>query len=183
MAGFGAHLATEASRSLLIAIGGLMTTFDNDTTPHMDYETLVEEALRNVVRAALKVAERDGLPGEAHFYITFLTEYDGVNIPQRLKKDNPEKMTIILQHQFWDLVVGDDAFSVALSFGGERENLVIPFMALTEFVDPSCSFSLQFDFDLEENYSFVDDGKIAEPKKDKPPSAEIISLAQYLRKR
>jgi hypothetical protein len=118
---------------------------DNDTfTPQINYELLVESALRNVVRSSLEIAEQDDLPGDAHFYITFLTEYPGVDIPKPLKDNHPERMTIVLQHQFWELDVRDDDFSVGLSFGGIRQNLTVPFMSIIDFSDPSVGFSLQF---------------------------------------
>ncbi|MGU9962137.1 MAG: SspB family protein [Candidatus Puniceispirillales bacterium WSBS_2018_MAG_OTU23] len=119
-------------------------TDDNTFNSQINYELLVESALREVVRSSLKIAEQNGLPGDAHFYITFLTEYNGVNIPPRLRETHPERMTIILQHQFWDLDVREDDFSISLSFGGRREMMVVPFMSVIDFNDPSVGFGLQF---------------------------------------
>ena len=121
-----------------------MSDDDDNFTPQINYELLVESALRTVVRSSLKIAEENGLPGEAHFYITFLTKYPGVDIPLRLSETHPERMTIILQHQFWDLEVRKEDFTVALSFGGTRETLVVPFMSVIDFNDPSVGFGLQF---------------------------------------
>ena len=160
---------------------------DNTFTPQINYELLVETALRSVVRSALKIAEQSGLPGEAHFYITFLTEHPGVEIPQRLKESHPEKMTIILQHQFWDLNIEDDKFSVSLSFGGTRENLLIPFMAVVDFNDPSVGFGLQFAVDQAEEDGNIDEGETL-PETDQPEdeaevvSADVVSLDTFRKK-
>lgn len=109
------------------------------------YDLLTQQALRGVVRAVLSDAARKGLPGEHHFYIAFDTNADGVRMPDRLRSQYPEEMTIILQHQFWDLKVGDDEFEVGLSFGGVPAKLVIPFEAVKGFFDPSVQFGLQFE--------------------------------------
>jgi len=111
----------------------------------LQYDRMVEGALRGVVRQALDVAARLGLPGAHHFYVTFRTTATGVVIPDFLLTQYPEEMTIVLQHQFRDLVVDGDGFSVTLSFGGRPAMLVIPFDALAAFVDPSVRFGLQFD--------------------------------------
>lgn len=109
------------------------------------YDLLTQQALRGVVRAVLADAARKGLPGEHHFYIAFDTNAEGVRMPDRLRAQYPEEMTIILQHQFWDLKVGDDEFEVGLSFGGVPAKLVIPFEAVKGFFDPSVQFGLQFE--------------------------------------
>lgn len=113
------------------------------------YDLMVENALRGVVRAALQEAATEGLPGEHHFYITFQTEHEGVHIPDRLKERYPEEMTIVLQHRFWDLEVGEDGFSVTLTFNEIPENLVVPYEAVTAFADPSVRFGLQFGNSIE----------------------------------
>jgi hypothetical protein len=115
------------------------------------YDLLTQQALRGVVRAVLSDAARKGLPGEHHFYIAFDTNADGVHMPDRLRSQYPEEMTIILQHQFWDLKVGDDEFEVGLSFGGVPTKLVIPFEAVKGFFDPSVQFGLQFEEVSEED--------------------------------
>jgi hypothetical protein len=108
------------------------------------YDLLVQDALKGVVRRLLTDAAKEGLPGEHHFFISFRTDYPGVRIAQRLRDKYPQEMTIALQHQFWDLRVTEHAFEVGLSFSGIPERLLIPFDALTKFVDPSVQFGLRF---------------------------------------
>ncbi len=108
------------------------------------YDKMVETALRGVAREALARAARDGLRGDHHFYIGFATGAAGVVLPPQLLAKFPEEMTIVLQHQFWGLEVGDTAFSVSLSFNSRTERLTIPFAAITTFADPSVAFGLQF---------------------------------------
>ncbi|WP_374632289.1 SspB family protein [Ferrovibrio sp.] len=110
----------------------------------LDYNLLVENALRGAVREALKRAAEFGLPGNHHFYITFRTDQPGVDIPAFLHERYPDEMTIVLQHQFWGLEPGEDKFQVTLSFNKAPERLVIPYAALTAFADPSVQFGLQF---------------------------------------
>ena len=117
---------------------------DSDQTSSINYELLVEDSLRTVVRGALAIVQEYGLLGESHFYITFRTQADGVQLDDTLKEGNPQEMTIVLQHQFWDLTVEENQFSVGLSFSGVQYQLVIPFSAVTHFTDPSVGFGLQF---------------------------------------
>jgi hypothetical protein len=112
---------------------------------HIRYDLLAQQALRGVVRNVLADAAKKGLPGEHHFYISFDTGAEGVRMSERLRKQYPEEITIILQHQFWDLVVGDDGFEVGLSFGGIPERIGVPFQAIKGFFDPSVQFGLQFE--------------------------------------
>src|SRR6185437_2103649 len=114
-------------------------------TDQIRYDLLTQQALRGVVRSVLIDAAKKGLPGDHHFYITFDTKAAGVRVSERLLGQYPEEMTIILQHQFWDLKVGDDEFEVALSFGGIPEKLTVPFEAINGFFDPSVQFGLQFE--------------------------------------
>jgi len=114
-------------------------------TDHIRYDVLTRDALRGVLRRVLTDAAEHGLPGEHHFFITFLSTADGVKLSPRLLAQYPEEMTIILQHQFWDLVVTEDRFEVGLSFGGIAERLVVPFAAIKLFSDPSVQFGLQFE--------------------------------------
>jgi uncharacterized protein len=114
-------------------------------TDHIRYDVLARDALRGVLRRVLTDAAEHGLPGEHHFFITFLSTADGVTLSPRLLAQYPEEMTIILQHQFWDLVVTEDRFEVGLSFGGIPERLVVPFAAIKSFLDPSVQFGLQFE--------------------------------------
>lgn len=108
------------------------------------YETMMESALRGVMRQALVYAAEHGLPGTHHFYITFRTEHPGVELPATLRQKYPREMTIVLQYQYWRLAVSDEGFEVTLSFDAKQERLVIPFAAVTAFVDPSVQFGLQF---------------------------------------
>jgi hypothetical protein len=108
------------------------------------YDRLVEDALRGIVRQVLGQAAQHGLPGNHHFYLTFRTDRPDVGMPDYLRANYPEEMTIVLQHQFWGLEVGPDSFSVTLSFNNVPERLTVPFTALTGFADPSVKFGLQF---------------------------------------
>ena len=162
-----------------------MDNGQDTTTPQIDYELLVEEALRAVVRSSLEIAEKDGMTGETHFYITFLTGEPGVDIPDRLRESHPDKMTIVLQHQFWDLKVESDKFSVTLTFGGIPETLAIPFSAVVDFNDPSVGFGLQFAQEEQEEQAEV--GALPAAAGDKPAdggeaSAEVVSLEKFRKK-
>jgi|SRR5689334_12156813 len=114
-------------------------------TDHIRYDMLARDALRGVLRKVLSDAAAHGLPGEHHFFITFLSKAEGVKLSPRLLAQYPEEMTIILQHQFWDLVVSEDRFEVGLSFGGIPERLTVPFSAIKSFLDPSVQFGLSFE--------------------------------------
>ena len=119
----------------------------SDETPEslIPYDEIVQEALREVVGRVLhEVESTGGLPGGHHFYITFKTRVAGVDIPKHLSERFPDEMTIVIQHRYWDLKVEDDRFSVGLSFGGVPSMLVVPFAAVTDFVDPAVDFSLKF---------------------------------------
>ena len=112
---------------------------------HIRYDLLAQEALRGVVRTVLADVAKKGLPGEHHFKITFSTAAPGVRLSDRLRAQYPENMTIILQHQFWDLTVGERAFEVGLSFGGISERLAVPYDAIIAFYDPAVQFGFQFE--------------------------------------
>jgi hypothetical protein len=111
----------------------------------MRYDQLAQNALRGVVREALKRVEKSGLPGEHHFYIAFNTKFPGVDIGERMAQRYPREMTIVLQHQYENLIVRDDRFEVELSFDNIPEKLVIPFNAVKGFLDPAVQFGLQFE--------------------------------------
>jgi hypothetical protein len=111
----------------------------------LDYEHLVREALRDVPRQALRLAASEGLPGEHHFYLTFRTSHPGVAISPGLHARHPDEMTIVLQYEYRDLAVGEEAFSVTLRFGGVPERLHVPFAALVAFVDPAAQFGVRFE--------------------------------------
>lgn len=116
----------------------------------IDYGRLVEGALRGVVRDVLTRAGREGLPAPHHFYVTFRTQHPGVDIPAFLRERYPADMTIVLQHQFWDLDVTEDGFAVTLSFGDQPYRLKVPFLALKVFADPGVEFGLQFTLESDE---------------------------------
>jgi hypothetical protein len=131
------------------------------------YDILAQEALRGVVRKVLSEVVKTGLPGEHHFFISFVTRAPGVRISQRLLDQYDKEMTIVLQNQFWDLKVTETGFEVGLSFDGQRELLGIPFAAIKGFFDPSVQFGLQFDVD-----------KAAEPAMaDAEPATQLAGAA------
>jgi len=115
-------------------------------TDHIRYDILAQAALRGVVHTVLADAAKKGLPGDHHFKITFRTDAPGVRLSERMRAQYPSEMTIVLQHQFWDLAVGDTSFEVGLSFGGVPEKVVVPFEAITAFFDPAVQFGFQFEF-------------------------------------
>ena len=116
---------------------------------HIRYDILAQEALRGVMRKVLAEVARTGLPGNHHFFITFLTGAPGVRISPRLREKYPEQMTIVIQFQYWDLKVTDTGFEVGLSFSDVPERLEIPFSAVRGFYDPSVNFELEFDVKTE----------------------------------
>ena len=111
----------------------------------MRYDLLAQNALKGVVREALRIAATTGLPGEHHFYIAFNTRHPGVQLSEKIAQRYPREMTIVLQHQYWNLHVQDDRFEVELSFDNVPEHLVIPFDAVKGFLDPAVQFGLQFE--------------------------------------
>lgn len=134
-------------------------------TDLMRYDLLAQEALRGVIREALiRAAGPDGLPGAHHFYISFKTEAAGVDIDESLKDKYPEEMTIVLEHQFWDLNPQDDFFEVTLKFGGVPKYLKVPYSAVNRFHDPSVGFHLQFE-PMMEAIADEDRSEAAEPAK------------------
>lgn len=152
---------------------------------------MVERALRGVVRETLStVAARKTLPGEHHFFITFSTQADGVKIPDYLRRQYPDEMTIVLQYQFYDLSVDDDILKVTLSFNNKLEPLVIPLDAITTFADPAVSFALQFqtgaledaDFD-DEDGTTSDDSTAGMLRETEPKgTAEVVTLDAFRKK-
>ncbi len=116
---------------------------------HIRYDLLTQDALRGVIRHVLADVARDGVPGDHHFYVTFKTGARGVRVSQRLRQTYPDEMTIVLQHQFWDLVVTEQTFEVGLAFGGIPERLLVPFDAITGFFDPSVQFGVKFEVETE----------------------------------
>jgi uncharacterized protein len=127
------------------------------------YDLLYQDAMRGIVRKVLADVARDGLPGEHHFFISFRTHAPGVRLSARMRKQYPDKMTIVLQHQFWGLSVGEQAFEVGLSFQGEAETLHIPFDAVVGFFDPSVDFGLKIMLESE-----------VEPREDKNSAVKLV---------
>ena len=117
------------------------------------YDVLAQEAMRGVVKKVLTEVVRVGLPGEHHFYITFNTQAPGVRISSRLRERYPEEMTIVVQHQFWDMEVNSQSFEIGLAFSGVPERLLVPFGSIKSFVDPSVQFGLQFDLLEDEHFN------------------------------
>jgi hypothetical protein len=140
---------------------------------HIRYDLLTQQALRGVVRTVLVDAAKNGLPGEHHFYIAFNTQAPGVHMSARLREQYPQEMTIILQHQFWDLTVDNEGFEVGLSFGGVPERLEIPFEAVKGFFDPSVQFGLQFEIEGERDRAEPSEETEAEPSADKSDNKPI----------
>jgi hypothetical protein len=134
------------------------------------YDVLVQEALRGVVKKVLTEVAQAGLPGEHHFFVTFATRYPGVRISQRLLAEYPSEMTVVMQHQFWDLKVGDAAFEVGLSFKGVPETLHVPFRAISSFVDPHAGFQVKFDT--------TPDAKVIEAAEAETPAPMIAPAAK-----
>jgi hypothetical protein len=144
---------------------------------HIRYDILTQDALRGVVRTVLIDAAANGLPGEHHFFISFDTTAEGVRISPRLKAQYPAEMTVVLQHQFWDLIVGEESFEVGLSFNGIPERLFVPFAAIKGFFDPSVQFALQFAASMGEAEASGDDTSPAALEKTTTPSAASPPLA------
>ncbi len=171
----------------------------SDDQEILRYDRMVETALRGVVKASVREVIKSGLPGDHHFYITFLTDYPGVQIPDYLRERYPGEMTIVLQYQFTDLSIDDDIFKVTLSFNNIPENLVIPVPAISIFADPSVNFALQFQ-PIEEGFDETDlmaaleegDLDLGDDDGDDDPSGggkgksetkgEVVSLDQFRKK-
>lgn len=146
----------------------------------INYDKLIKKSLKQVVVEALKIAENQGLPGENHFYITFKTNFPGTVIPKDLMIQYPESMTIVLQHQYSNLIVTSDSFSVELSFGGRAQTLLVPFEAITYFADPYAKFGLSFSFYENGDAHSLED--IEPEKKVAGETAQIISFDSFRKK-
>jgi uncharacterized protein len=152
------------------------------------YDSLTQDAMRGVVRAALsRAAAQRALPGKHHFYITFKTHASGVVLPESLTSRYPDEMTIVLENQFWDLEVFPDRFRVILKFGGQPSPIVIPFAALSRFYDPSVRFGLQFEQASPEESIGADRAVAAagvpeEREQRTQPPASVVSLDAFRKK-
>ncbi len=159
----------------------------------LDYDYLMQKSLRNLMRDVLEIVRDIGdAPGEHHFYIEFLTHAPGVSIPDHLLQEYPERMTIVLQHQFQNLIIDDDGFGVTLWFKGREARLEIPFLAVTSFADPSVEFGLRFepvdqgddndDADEVEAAPAADEAPDAEEKSKPGDGADVVSLDAFRKK-
>ena len=176
---------------------------EDEFNPILRYDKMVEKALRSVVRHALDHVIKDGLPGDHHFYITFMTQFPGVDLPPYLKEQYPDEMTIVLQYQFYGLEVDEEKMAITLSFNNVPERLVIPLEAVTIFADPSVNFALQFqpmdEYDYDEEFDdYVEDmpvlqenPSVKDPKKkdsektggdDDDKKGKVISLDSFRKK-
>lgn len=147
----------------------------------LDYQHLIRDALRDVVRRAMEQVAEHGLPGEHHFYLSFRTEAEGVSVPQVLSRRYPEEITVVLQNQYWGLEVDEEGFSVTLAFDGSRQPIAVPWEALTAFVDPAAELALRFgperpggDGDGE------GEGEAAPGSAD--PTDEVVNIRQFRKK-
>ena len=142
----------------------------------LSYERMVEDALRGVLREALKITAAQGLPGAHHFYITFDTTAPGVQISASLKALHPTEMTIVLQHQFWDLQVHGEHFEITLSFNGVSQRLIVPFAAVIAFADPYAKFGLQFHVEFEERSGADEDADAENDDAGDPPMNDALPV-------
>lgn len=159
------------------------------TEDQLHYPTLIDQAMRGVVRDVLRRVQASGLPGEHHFYISYSTIHPGVKMSEVLRAKYPREITIVLQHQFWDFKVDEQQFQVTLSFNGVPEKLVIPFAALTAFADPSIKFGLQFQpselFEVEfvdGEDAFENDAQDTAGEEEPDEGTKIISLDSFRKK-
>ena len=149
----------------------------------LDYHRMVQHALRGVLREALEVAAGPGLPGEHHFYLSFRTQAPGVVVPPFLADRYPEEVTVVVQHQYWELHIDDEGFSITLAFDGSRHRLGVPWEAVTAFIDPASEFALRFDAappDGEEE----DPGEAEEVEGDgeAEATAEVVNINRFRKK-
>ena len=160
---------------------------NGSNTQGFDYDFLVEDSLKNVVKKVLKITSETGLIGNSHFFITFNGNDPSVIVPPELKNADNSEIKIIIQHQFWDLKTSENHFEVTLSFSGEKKNISVPFKAITSFTDPSVGFGLQFK--IEDNLKNTSLSKIESSDANKLAitnlddtdlkSGEIVSLDEF----
>ncbi|WP_156950685.1 SspB family protein [Terasakiella pusilla] len=128
-----------------------------DNMETLRYDRWIEDALKSVVRKALSYCQQNGLPGEHHFYVTFATDHPAVIMPDSLRDQYPEEITIVIEHEYWDLEVTDEYFDIVLSFNDIKTPIHVPFEAITGFADPSVKFGLQFKMELLDDSDDLDD--------------------------
>ena len=164
-----------------------MTDNNNDgfKSKSFDYDSLVEDGLKDVVKKVLKITSETGLKGNSHFFISFNGDDPDVIVPSELKTTDNSEIKIIIQHQFWDLKSTDNHFEVTLSFNGKKKNISVPFKALTSFTDPSVGFGLQFKTDKQlqlsngENQTELPDIEKTPKSSENVKSGEIVSLDAF----
>ena len=153
-----------------------------------DYDDLVEESLKNVVKKVLKITAKSGLVGNSHFFISFNGNDNEVVVPDELKSNDSSEIKIIIQHQFWDLKATDEHFEVTLSFNGQKKNIYVPYKAITSFTDPSVGFGLQFKVEEQKKISIeekkdenvvLENKEVQKKQTNKSVSGEIISLNEF----
>ncbi len=157
------------------------------TNDMIDYAAFVDTAMRGAVRDILRSVEKTGIPGQHHFFVSFRTDFPGVTMSDMLRSKYPQEITIVLQHQFWDLLVEQERFKVSLSFNNIPEKLVVPFAALTGFADPSTKFGLQFHTEANETVPLkaaapVFENVVVADEDEVKESAEIITLDAFRKK-
>lgn len=157
---------------------------DRDPEDFLDYPELIQEALRGVVREALRRVAEHGFPGDHHFYLSFKTGDPGVVVPPFLRDRYPDEVTVVLQRQFWDLLVDDTGFSVTLAFDARRERIGVPWEALTAFVDPSAELALHLGGDAPDGGEPDDEEPEALPEGEGSgdASADVVSIRQFRKK-
>ncbi|MAJ15141.1 MAG: hypothetical protein CMN44_09345 [SAR116 cluster bacterium] len=148
----------------------------------IDYDKIVEDALRVVVKKSLEIINENGIPGDHHFFISFDSTYKGIKVPNELKSSEDNEIKIILQHQFWNLKIDDIKFSVTLSFNGQKKDIIVPFNSIVSFSDPSVGFSLQFKKNSVKEGSFKE--RINQPEDSikntkQKNKAEVLSLDAF----
>ena len=151
----------------------------------IDYQQIAREALRDVVRRVLARTAAEGLPGEHHFYLTFDTHHPGVELSESIRNVYPNEMTIVLQHQFWDLEVDEESFAVTLRFGGAKQRVSVPFAALKTFVDPAAEFGLNLelvDEQVEEDPQTKDTVATEQEKLDTSGGGDVVSIDRFRKK-
>lgn len=157
----------------------------------IDYTQLLQDGMRSAIRSLLQKVKEEGLPGDHYFYINFSSQHQGVVLPRQIKAEYPKEMPIVLQHQFWDLQVDEQGFSVSLSFNGKVQRLYVPFAALLSFSDPAANFGLQLQPQQPEKLDDLDDSaKITDSQKPKkhPPQAKakkdnnVVTLDKFRHK-
>ena len=149
---------------------------------HMRYDILAQEALRGVVRKVLSEVAKTGLPGEHHFFISFVTRAPGVRLSEKLLGQYDKEMTIVIQNQYWDLKVNETGFEVGLSFDGQHETLAIPFSALKGFFDPSVQFALRFDVNEDASAAAAPTQDDAPPPDGEKAAEKVVSLDSFRKK-